>query len=118
MVNKHLNTWLESAILPWKPFYRDVGLCLHFKFQLPTKFLSSLKVFIKTSQKSILIWKLRGFQGDKWNNAKVSWKPQENSQVNGLFYFLVSVVLKETVLLCKSNVSLTFCHIDHNLSPC
>ena len=87
MVNEPLNSRLESPFLPWKPFYKDVGLCLRFKFQLPSKFLSSLKVYTKTGEKEVLIWKLRGFQGNKWNKAKVTWKPHEKNQVNLLHIF-------------------------------
>lgn len=90
IVNEPLNSWLESPLLPWKPFYKDVGLCLRFKFQLPSKFLSTLKVYTKTGDNEVLIWKLRGFQGNKWNNAKVTWKPREKHQVNLLSYFSIS----------------------------
>ena len=93
MVNKPLKSRLESPLLPWKAFYKDVGLCLNFKFQLPSKFLSSLKVYTKTGEKEVLIWKLRGFQGNKWNKAKVAWKPQGKNQVNFLSYFSVNFTL-------------------------
>lgn len=93
MVNELLDGRLESPVLPWKPFYKDVGLCLHFSFQLPTQSYSSLKVYIKTRQENVLIWKLRGFQGNQWNSATVTWNPREEIQVN----FLFKIVLDECI---------------------
>ncbi|XP_068718037.1 uncharacterized protein [Montipora capricornis] len=81
LVDEAHNSHMESPLLSWKPFYKKVGLCLQFKYQLPTKFLSSLNVHIKTGQEDALIWKLKGHQGSKWNNAAVSWKPQKETRI-------------------------------------
>lgn len=91
MVNELLNGLLESPMLPWKPFYKDVGFCLRFSFQLPTRFDSSLEVYIKTRQERVLIWKLRGYQGNKWNGATITLTPQEEIQVNLLLYWVTFV---------------------------
>lgn len=89
MVNELPNGKIESPLLPWKPFYMDVGLCLRFKFTLSTHFHPSLNVFIKTPQQTVLIWKLRGHQGNEPNIATVSWKPLEKIQVYKTFIRLV-----------------------------
>ena len=89
MVSELLNSQIVSPMLPWKALYKDVGLCLHFNFQLPTKFLSSLKILIEIGQEKILIWELRGYQGNKWNSAKVTWKPRESFKVNEYALFLM-----------------------------
>lgn len=86
MVNELPNGKIESPLLPWKPFYMDVRLCLRFKFTLSTHFHPSLNVFIKTPQQTVLIWKLRGHQGNEPNIATVSWKPLEKIQVYKTFY--------------------------------
>ncbi|XP_020603202.1 MAM and LDL-receptor class A domain-containing protein 1-like [Orbicella faveolata] len=81
MVNELLSGLVESPLLPWKPFYKDVGFCLRFSFQLPTRFDSSLEVYIKTPQEKVLIWKLRGYQGNKWNSGTITLRPQEEIQI-------------------------------------
>ena len=88
LINELFSGLLESPLLPWKPFYKDVGFCLRFSFQLPTRFDSSLEVYIKVLQGKILIWKLRGYQGNKWNSGTTTIRPQEEIQVSLLIYWL------------------------------
>lgn len=88
LINELFSGLLESPLLPWKPFYKDVGFCLRFSFQLPTRFDSSLEVYIKTRHGKVLIWKLHGYQGNKWNSGTVTLRPQEEIQVSLLIYWL------------------------------
>jgi hypothetical protein len=73
---------LQSPVLPWKPFYSQVGLCLQFTYLMPSMETTTLKFFLNiTGSESQLLWSLTGFHGNKWQLARVPCEAQENSKV-------------------------------------
>ena len=78
---------LESPLLPWKAFYRSVGLCLRFNYLMPTKSKSTLKVLVKETERrvSTLVWQLVGYHGVTWSVAQVAWTGSVATQVGEEF---------------------------------
>ncbi|PFX15365.1 G-protein coupled receptor GRL101 [Stylophora pistillata] len=64
---------LKSPLLLWKPAYEKVGLCLRFKYLMPTKSKSYLKVLLwkNKEKRAILVWQLLGYHGAGWSVAQV-----------------------------------------------
>lgn len=74
---------LESTLLPWKPLYQSLGLCLRFKYLLPAKSKSTLKVFLRESNREnpLLVWRLVGYHGEEWSDAQVALADVKGFQV-------------------------------------
>ncbi|XP_078361216.1 uncharacterized protein LOC144645495 [Oculina patagonica] len=64
---------LKSPLLPWKPLYQSLGLCLRFKYLMPAKSRPTLKVFLRESngENPLLVWRLDGYHGEEWSEAQV-----------------------------------------------
>ena len=75
---------LQSPELPWKPFHESVGLCLRFKYLMPAKSKSSLKVLLRepTRKQPVLLWQLIGNHGSEWLGAQLAWSGAKGIQVS------------------------------------
>ena len=81
-IDESRDVWLETAALPWKPFYETLGFCLQFQFLLLGKSGSSyLTVFLKFNDTQQVAWKLVGYHGDQWSFSQVSWRPRRSIKV-------------------------------------
>ena len=80
---------LESSLLPWKPLYQSVGLCLRFHYLMPTKSKSNLKVFLRETKRDVLVlsWQMVGYHGKEWSLAQVDWRGAEGIQVSEQLQF-------------------------------
>ena len=74
---------MESNLLLWKPLYQSLGLCLRFKYLMPAKSKSTLKVFLRDSnlENQSLEWRLVGYHGEEWSEAQVSLPDAKGFQV-------------------------------------
>ena len=82
-IDGYFKAKLESPQLPWKPFHESVGLCLRFNYLMPTHSKSSLKVFLRKTQREepMLVWQLIGSHGVKWSAAQLTWSGAKGIQV-------------------------------------
>ena len=64
---------LKSPLLSGKPANEMVGLCLRFRYLMPTKSKSYLKVLLweATEERELLVWQLLGYHGPGWSVAQV-----------------------------------------------
>ena len=77
---------MKSPMLPWKPFHQIVGLCLRFRYLMPTYSKSTLKVFLKEQNhgKPILVWQLSDYYSTRWSAAQVTLSGAVPVQVGGI----------------------------------
>ena len=75
---------LQSPELPWKQFHESVGLCLRFKYLMPVKSKSSLKVLLRepTRKEPVLVWQVIGNHGSEWSGAQLAWSGAQGIQVS------------------------------------
>ena len=74
---------LQSTLLPWKPLYQSLGLCLRYKYLMPSKSKSTLKVFVRESNREnpLLVWRLVGYHGEEWSAAQMALPVAKGFQV-------------------------------------
>ena len=112
-------------MLSWKPANVIVSLCLRFKYLMPTKSKSYLKVLLweATEEREVLVWQLLGYHGSGWSVAQVvlpssvaiQVSEASNSLEGNLFllYLLVRFISMHVtaliILLVVDNIMFMFC---------
>lgn len=90
---------LESPELPWKDSYKRARTCLQFKYMLPdaTKEAkrSALEVYVGTKEQKSLLWKVRGYHGNRSSKAEISWESKKDFMVILLICFLKNKKLEQ-----------------------
>jgi hypothetical protein len=73
---------LESPVIKWKQYYKEVKFCLLFDYLIPNTNISSLKVYLTNKERgSKLLWKLESIHATKWMSAKVAFKASPDVKV-------------------------------------
>lgn len=82
------NASLESPMLRWKDSYKKTHTCLQFEYILPDTSdvtregkTSSLEVYLGTKKGKVLLWKMRGYHGNRSSKAQISWKSRKGVMV-------------------------------------
>ena len=71
MINASCSAALESKELPWKPSHKRYGLCIRFRYRMPSKRKAVLSVTRYDENGESTLWKLPGYHGDDWKEGRV-----------------------------------------------
>ena len=105
---------LKSPLLSGKPANEMVGLCLRFRYLMPTKSKSYLKVLLweATEERELLVWQLLGYHGPGWSVAQVVLPSSVYIQVREASISFLFVFMGEVYIYACYSLETFYLNID------